>query len=132
MFISMVKIFVQIAPLEMYDRVLNTSLKWFALNHLSVILHGYKYLQWHPICKTIVTRNKIVWRLAHGYCSCYWKTFSLVPDSAECTIFFSPKSAVHYFYQLKSNIIKGQRKTTNAEKHFYPWLTSLNLKLSCT
>ena len=44
-FISIFKIFEQIAPLEMYDRVLNTSLKWLVLNHLSVILHGYKYLQ---------------------------------------------------------------------------------------
>ena len=34
---------------------------------------------------TIVTRNNIVWKFAHGYCLCYYKTFSLVPDSTECT-----------------------------------------------
>ena len=33
----------------------------------------------------LVTRNNIVWKLAHGYCLCYCKTFSLVPDSTECT-----------------------------------------------
>ena len=33
----------------------------------------------------IVTRSNIVWKLARGYCLCYCKTFSLVPDSAECT-----------------------------------------------
>ena len=66
--------------------------------------------------QNIVTRNNIVWKLARGYCLCYCKTFSLVPDSTECTIFLQ-RSAVHYSYHLKSNII-GQRKT--------------NLKLSCT
>ena len=30
----------------------------------------------------IVARNNIVWS---GYCLCYSKTFSLVPDSTECT-----------------------------------------------
>ena len=72
------------------------------------------------LCYNIVTRNNIVWKLACGYCLCYCKTFSLVPDSTECTIFFLPKSAVHYLYHLKSNNIIGQRKTTNKEKHFYP------------
>ena len=37
---------------------------------------------------TIVTRNNIVWKLARGYCLCYCKTFSLVPDSTECTKIF--------------------------------------------
>ena len=37
---------------------------------------------------SIVTRNNIVWKLARGYCLCYCKTFSLVPDSTECTNFF--------------------------------------------
>ena len=41
------------------------------------------------------------------------------------------KSVVHYLCHLNSNNIIGQRKTTNKEKHFYPWLTSFNLKLSC-
>ena len=31
----------------------------------------------------IVTRNNIVWKLARGYCLCYCKTFSLVPDPTE-------------------------------------------------
>ena len=83
------------------------------------------------IASIIVTRNNIVWKLVHGYFLCYCKTFSLVPDSTECTNFFLPKTAVHYLYHLKSNNI-GQRKTTNTEKHFYPGLTSFNLKLSCT
>ena len=48
-----------------------------------------------------------------------------MPDSSECTIFFSPKSEVHYLYHVKSNNIIDQRKTTNTEKHFYPWLTWL-------
>ena len=39
----------------------------------------------------IITRNNIVWKLARGYCLCYCKTFSLVPDSTECTKFFFPK-----------------------------------------
>ena len=33
----------------------------------------------------IVTRNNIVWKLARGYCLCYCKIFSLVPDSTKCT-----------------------------------------------
>ena len=77
---------------------------------------------------SIVTRNNIVWKLARGYCLCYCKTFSLVPDSTECTKKFLPKSTVHYIIstyntvhmcQLKSNNIIGQRKTTNTEKHLY-------------
>ena len=39
-------------------------------------------------CVTIVTRNNIFWKLVHGYCLCYCKTFSLVPDSSECTKIF--------------------------------------------
>ena len=71
----------------------------------------------------------IVWKLARGYCLCYCKTFTLMPDSTECTIFFLPKRAVHYFYHLKSSNIIGQRKTTNTGKHFYPWFTLFNLTL---
>ena len=66
-----------------------------------------------------VTRNNIVWKLARGYCLCYCKTFSLLPDSTECTKNFLPKSTVHYMCHLKSNNIIGQRKTTNTEKHVY-------------
>ena len=80
----------------------------------------------------IVIRNNIVWKLARGYCLCYCKTFSLVPDSTECTKILLRKSAVHYLYHLKSNNIIGQRKTTNTEKHLYLWLISFNLKLSYT
>ena len=68
----------------------------------------------------IVTRNNIVWKLARGYCLCYCKTFSLVPDSTECTKNFLSKSAVYYLCNLKSNNNIGQRKTTNTEKIFYP------------
>ena len=38
--------------------------------------------------KYIVTRNNIVWKLARDYCLCYCKTFSLEPDSTECTEIF--------------------------------------------
>ena len=79
----------------------------------------------------IVTRNNIVWKLARGYYLCYCNTFSLAPDSRVHNIFFSPKSVAHYLHHLKSNNIIGQSKTTNTEKHFYPWLASFNLKLSC-
>ena len=64
-------------------------------------------------------RNNIVWKLACGYCLSYCKIYSLVPDSEECIHFFSPNSAVHYFYHLKSNNIVGQRKTNNTEKYLY-------------
>ena len=69
--------------------------------------------------ETMVTKNNIVWKIARGYCLCYCKTFSLVPDSTECIKLFLPKYAVHYLYHLKSNNIIGQRKTTNTEKYFY-------------
>ena len=45
---------------------------------------------------------------------------------------FLPKSAVHYLCYLKSSKTIGQRKTTKTEKYFHPWLTSFDLKLSCT
>ena len=80
----------------------------------------------------IVTRNNIVWKLARCYCLCYCKTFSLVPDFTGCIKNVLLKRVVHYLCHLKSNNIIGQRKTTNKEKHFYPWLSSFNLKLSCT
>ena len=41
------------------------------------------------LIENIVTRNNIVWKLARGYCLCYCKTFSLVPDYAECTKLFT-------------------------------------------
>ena len=85
------------------------------------------------ISAIIITRNNIVWKLACGYYLCYCKTFSLVPGSWEFTKIFLPKCAVHYFYHLESNNnIISQKKTPNTEKHFYEWLISFNLKLSCT
>ena len=84
------------------------------------------------ISTIIVTRNNIVWKLACGYCFCYCKTFSLVPDSAEFTKKIFSKRAIHYFYHLKLNNIISQKKIPNTEKHFYQWLISFNLKLSCT
>ena len=80
----------------------------------------------------IVTRNNIVWKLAHSYCLCYCKTFLLVPDSTECTKVFATAKCCKFLCHLKSNNIIGQRKTTNKEKHFYAWLTLFNLKLSGT
>ena len=38
--------------------------------------------------QNIVTRNNLVWKLARGYCLCCCKTFSLLPDSTGCTVFF--------------------------------------------
>ena len=61
--------------------------------------------------ETIVTRNNIVWKLARGYFLCYCKTFSLVPDSTDCTKFLLPKSVAHLCH-LKSNNI-GQRSKEN-------------------
>ena len=64
----------------------------------------------------IVTRNNIVWKLL----------FILLKDlfvsATLCRVhnFFLPRSAVHCLYQLKSNNILGQRKSTNTEKDFYP------------
>ena len=92
--------------------------KWFERYALKVWLRSHL---------NIVTRNNIVRKLAHGYCLCYCKTFSLVPDSTECTEIFVTKMC-----HLNSNNIIGQSKTTNTEKHFHPWLTSFNLTLSCT
>ena len=92
-----------------FNKVINFSLTKY-LTDISV----------YSIFQSIVTRNIIVRKLACGYCLCYYKTFSLVPDSTECTKIFLPKCAVHYLYHLKSNNIIGQSKTTNTEKHFYP------------
>ena len=69
-----------------------------------------------PASKMRVTRNNIVWKLAHGYCLCYCKTFWLVPDFAECTKFFLPKCAVHYLYHLKSNNVIDQRENHQYRK----------------
>ena len=49
----------------------------------------------------IVTRNNIVWKLACGYCLCYCKTFSLVPDSTECTKIFATKKCSTLFVPPK-------------------------------
>ena len=68
---------------------------------------------------TIVTKNKIVWKLTRGYCLCYCKTFSLLPDLTECTKKFLPKSAVHYLYHQKSNNATDQSKSTNTEEHLF-------------
>ena len=81
---------------------------------------------------TIVRRNNIVWKLGRGYCLCYCKNFSVVKTPQSAQNLFFPKSAVHYLCYLKSSNTIDQRKTTNTEKYFYPWLTSFNLKLSCT
>ena len=67
----------------------------------------------------IVTRNNIVWKLVRGYSLCYCKTFSLVPDSPECTKILLPNGVLHYLCHLKLNNIIGEWKTTNKEKHFY-------------
>ena len=45
-----------------------------------------------------------VWKLARGYCLCYCKSFSLVPDSTECTKIFVAKKC-STLCQLKSNNI---------------------------
>ena len=51
--------------------------------------------------QTIVTRNNIVWKLARDYCLCYCKTFSLVPDSTECTKIFFIEEDSTLFVPLK-------------------------------
>ena len=47
--------------------------------------------------KTSVTRNDIFWKLARGYCLCFCKTFSLLPDSTECTKKFVTKKCSTLF-----------------------------------
>ena len=49
----------------------------------------------------IVTRNNIVWKLVRGYCLCYCKTFSLVPDSTECTKTFVTEKCSTLFVSPK-------------------------------
>ena len=77
-----------------------------------------------------VTRNNIVWKLKRGYCICYCKTFLLVPDPTECKKNIFCQKVQYIICATLNNI--GQRKTTNKERYFCPWLTSSNLKLSCT
>ena len=116
-----------------------TFCSWTTLNRLSwkkkysnnnvkkICLSSFN-VYWCALLQTVVTRNKIVARLL----------FMLLKDFVASARLqrvhknFLPKSVVHYLCHLKSNNIIGQRKTTNKEKHFYPWLTSFNLKLSCT
>ena len=50
-------------------------------------------------------KKNIVWKLAHAYYLCYFKTFSLVPDLTERTKHFLPNNTVHESYYLKSNNI---------------------------
>ena len=52
---------------------------------------------------SIVTRNNIVWKLARGYCLCYYKTFSLVPNSTGCTksIFIEECSTLSVLLKIK-------------------------------
>ena len=64
-----------------------------------------------------------------GYCLCYCKTFSLLPDPTQCTNIFLPKSAVHYLYHLKLNNIIDRRKTPN---FIHDSFDLFNLKLCCT
>ena len=49
----------------------------------------------------IVTRKKIVWKLARGYCLCYCKTFLLVPDFTGCTKIFVTKKCSPLFVPPK-------------------------------
>ena len=67
----------------------------------------------------IVARNSIVRKLARGYCLCYCKTFSLVPDSTECTKFLFYGRVQYIICKLKSYNIIVQRKITNTEQHFH-------------
>ena len=60
--------------------------------------------------------------------TCAWLLFMLLQDfftSARLhKKFLSAKSAVHYSYYLQLNNVIAQRKTTNLQEHFYPWLIS--------
>ena len=49
----------------------------------------------------IITRNNIAWKLVRGYCLCYCKTFSLVPDSTECTKTFVTEKCSTLFVSPK-------------------------------
>ena len=72
----------------------------------------------------MVTRSNMFYVIARLFFECQ------TPQSGQK--FLLPKSVVHYLCHLKSNNIIVQRKTTNKEKHFYPWLTLFELKLSWT
>ena len=93
-----------------------------------------KFVMLYPVLISVIiaTRNNILWKFVSGYCLCHCKTFHQrqTPQSAQKSLL--PKSVVHYLCHLKSNIIIGQRKTTNKEKYFYSCLTSFNFQLSCT
>ena len=64
---------------------------------------------------TIVTRNNIVWELARGYCLCYYKKFSLVPDSTQWTKSFATEKYSTLFVPLKiiGQKIKNYRSKEN-------------------
>ena len=50
---------------------------------------------------SIVTRNHIVLKLVCGYCLCYCKTFSRVPDSTECTkLVFTKECSTLFLLQV--------------------------------
>ena len=110
--------------------VISWHRKFCSSNHPKFVnlVISYQYMQGfdrvilgnqaRKVTQTIVTRNNLVWKLAHNYYLRYCKTFSLVPDSTVCTKIFV--SVVCYLCHLKSNDIIGQRKTNYKEKHFYP------------
>ena len=72
----------------------------------------------------MVTTKNVVWKRARGYCLCYCKTFSLVPDWVHKKPFLQ-EITVHYLYYSRLNYTIIQKKTTNIEKLFYPWLILL-------
>ena len=57
--------------------------------------------------ETIVTINNIVWKLVRGYCLCYWKTFSLVPDSTECIKIFITEKQIILQFKRKTPAMKN-------------------------
>ena len=66
-----------------------------------LILQSKKCRKKSSFVQDIYTRNNIVWKLARGYCLCYCKTSSLVPDSTECTTNFFTEECSTLFVQPK-------------------------------
>ena len=100
---------------------------------LKLLMKRIKQRQFY-LCESIfnlVTRNNIVCKLARSYCLCYCKTFSLVPDSAECIKVFTEECSSTLLVPPK---IKYYRSNENHQyrRTLLSMTDSVNLKLFCT
>ena len=89
-----------------------TILEWYLYLFIAFNTRSSVFSQSQEITQSGNLRVAIVYVIAKLFRQCR------TPQSAQKVLL--PKSVVHYLCHLKSNIIIGQRKTTNKEKHFYP------------